>query len=111
MPTTWNPIAPGEPMRASDIQEIRTAIDNNLTAAGWEPFVWTDTLVAGATPVRALHFQEMREVIQDLWNRKAPALGCLPSWSSGGAPAAGSPIYASDVLDLRNWVNQYENTP
>ncbi|MCL5075751.1 MAG: hypothetical protein M1136_08940 [Chloroflexi bacterium] len=114
MATQWtNPVAPGSPIRAFDIQEVINAINNNRSAAGLEPFPWTDPVVAAEMPIKAVHFTEMRQAIQGLWSSKS--MGALPNWSSGvtpGGPSAGTAatiIYASDLTDLRGWLNQYEN--
>ncbi len=112
--TSWaNPIAPGAPIRAVDLTELRTAVAASRTVAGLAVFAWTDQpLVAGMTNVKAVHFTELRQAILDLWQHRDP--GCqLPPWTATGpggtGPIAGGTIYAQDLLDLRAWLNQYED--
>lgn len=112
--TQWtNRIAPGEPIRAADLQQLRDATSANRTAAGLAAFAWTDhPLQAGVTSVKAVHFTELRQAILGLWQHRDP--GCqLPPWTAdgpgGSGPAPGRRIFAQDLLDLRAWLNQYED--
>ncbi|MCL4459822.1 MAG: hypothetical protein M1136_01810 [Chloroflexi bacterium] len=116
MATSWtNPIAPGSPVRAFDIQEVINAINSNRSAAGLPSFPWTDPTVLAGTPVKAVHFTEMRAATQDLWNKKG--MGRITPWRAygldtpGQEPGPGKPIYAQDLLDVRRWLNQYEDAP
>lgn len=114
--TVWSAtIAPGVPVRAGDIEEIRAAVAlrRTETVPPLSPMTWTDLpLQAGVTPIKAVHFTELRQAIEDLWQARDP--GCrLPPWTADGpggtGPAPGRPIYAQDVLDLRAWLNQHED--
>lgn len=112
MATTWtNPIAPGDPIRAANIQELITAINTDRQAAGLPPYGWTDPIILPGVPIAALDFQEMRQAIQDLWN--SADLGALPAWPCGvpggeSVDTAPTPVRAAHVLALRYWVNSYE---
>jgi hypothetical protein len=112
MPTTWtDPFPqPGRPLRAVHLNELRAAV---VAAGGTPPSGWTDGATVGVTtPIRAQHVVELRTGIQTVWS--ACGLGPLPSWSSGvspGGPSVGSastPIRATDIRDLRSWLNQSE---
>lgn len=110
MATSWtNPISPGTPIRAFDIQEVRNAINAERTALGWIKCPFTDGTLVPTISIKARHFTEMRGAIQDLWYAKS--MGPVSVWSKrGGAdPSVGTPIYATDLTDLRGWLNQYQN--
>lgn len=62
-PLTFAAIAVGMPIKASDITELRTAIGAALTAAGRPAVTWVDGVGAGK-PVKALHIQQMRNVVK-----------------------------------------------
>ncbi|MBI4492562.1 MAG: hypothetical protein HY690_07190 [Chloroflexi bacterium] len=102
----------GGPIKASQVSGLRTAIDQDLAAAQLS-YAWTWANVTPGTAVLAKHFTELRAAIQQLWDFKAR--GPLPAWTSGvtpGGPSLGTaatPIRASDVTDLRTWLNQYED--
>lgn len=69
-----------------DLMEIRAAVDVDRVAAGLNPDAvpWTNpAIVAGKdVTIRAVHFNEMRSAIQDLWTRansgKTPGQGRRP---------------------------------
>lgn len=56
-------ITPGAPVHASDVLALRTAINEARTALGAYAFAFSGDIAAGE-PVRALHFQELREAIR-----------------------------------------------
>jgi hypothetical protein len=95
-------------MKALHINEIRTAVNTARSGAGLGGYPWTDNpVVTGSTLIKAVHFVELRAAIQDLWLSKR--LGLVPLWSAIAPPAARTNILASDINDLRAWVNTYEN--
>lgn len=111
-------VVPGRPMRATDISTIRTFIDQDkavVPPAYRYSFSWSNAV--SGDPVLAKYFTEMRQAIQLLWNFKGR--GSLPNWTSGiepGGPSnpsghnrTPSVIRASDITDLRLWLNQYED--
>lgn len=101
---TDDPITTETPIKAVHVNELRRAIDALRSQAGMPSFAWTDDpIMAGATVIRAIHFLELRQAIQNLWN--VARLGTLPDWTDGSPPAAHRVIFASDVNDLRSWVN------
>lgn len=113
MMTSWSdhPATPGTPIKAGHVNELRAAIRAARTGGvlppeGWTPF--SDDPVTDATPIRAQHMREMAAAIQQLWHQHA--MGRLPAWTErrGAPPSAGTPIYASDVNDLRRWCNALE---
>lgn len=107
-----NTILSGSRIRAADIAQLRTFIDQDLAAIG-QSFPWTWSNVVAFDRVLAKHFKEMRDASQQLWNAKNR--GPLPMWSSGVNPGgeslgtAPTRMFASDVTDLRIWLNQYED--
>ncbi len=109
MPTQWtNTVTVDSPILAADILEVRDAVDTNrLPYNVPPPFPWTDPGLPAGTPVKAVHFTELRIALEDLAAYKSIT---LPGWTQG-APASGSPIRASHLTDLRAWLNQYELNP
>jgi hypothetical protein len=106
------------PIRAQDVNDLR----NELTTDGAPPA--GTGVTAGTSVIRASDFGALATAAQQLWDTgvywnpgqtgpKVP-LGALPDWSSGvtpGGPSVGTgqtPIYLSDLVDLRQWVNAYE---
>ncbi len=87
-----------------DLYELRAAIDTNLAAAGLSTANWTDPeIVAGAgVNIRAVHFTELRDRIQDLWT--AASLGDVPEFTAGAIVAGTRNIKVSDLTDLRSWL-------
>ncbi|HKR66161.1 MAG TPA: FG-GAP-like repeat-containing protein [Thermoanaerobaculia bacterium] len=63
-PVSWAEPSP-QRIRASHITELRTAVNEARTALAIGAFSFTDpTLTAGSTPVRAVHFEELRAAIR-----------------------------------------------
>ena len=60
---TFPPIAPGALMQVSDITTLRTAIGEALTALGLPAVSWVDG-VAGGSPVKTMHVQQLRNVVK-----------------------------------------------
>ena len=99
----------GMVIHAQDVNELRTGIISGDGGA---------TSFAGATAhgsvIKAQDFTFLANGIQSLWNAPNPTLGPLPAWSSGVTPGGPSlsttktPIYQSDLMDLRQWLNLYE---
>lgn len=113
MPFSYPDIARvGQPAKATHISTIRTYVDQ--TAAPLPPqyrysFSWSN--INPGAPILAKYVTEMRSAIQLLWNFKSR--GTLPNWSSGITPGGASNgrnptvIRASDITDLRRWLDQY----
>lgn len=106
----------GSRILAADIAELRTFIDQDYSQAfppPHPPFPWSWTNVVAGDRILAKHFKQMRDAIQELWTFKGR--GALPMWSSGVNPGgeslgtAPTRIRASDLTDLRRWLNQYED--
>ena len=105
---TDDPLVPGvTPVRAVHFRELRTRIDALRGRVGLPAFPWTDrTLTPGGTPVRHVHVTDMREALAAAYEaagRPAPAYGARV--------AAGTPIRASDVTELRIAVIALEAAP
>lgn len=102
------------PIRHQHIMATRRFLDEDIADAPPAyryQFSWAS--VSDNDPILARHFIEMREAIQLLWASKGR--GGLPSWTAGeapGGPSVGTTptvIRASHILDLRVWLNQYED--
>jgi hypothetical protein len=115
MGRTYNDVVvPGRPMRATHISSIRTYIEQDqalVPPAYRYAFSWPN--VQTGDPVLAKYFTEMRQAVQLLWDFKGRPP--LPNWTSGVTPGGPSNsrtptmIRATDVTDLRLWLNQYED--
>jgi RHS repeat-associated protein len=126
---TWYPLAPAPPASSTwtqeaiapgasrctvyDLMELRCAVDTDRVAAGLGAATWMDPeIVAGRdVPVRAVHFNELRDRIGELWD--AAGLGQVPGFSGEPivVPEEGPPtrlIKATDLTDLRGWLQYYE---
>src|SRR6185437_7450257 len=69
----------------------------------------TVNVTAGTSLIKASDFTTVRTKIGSLWS--GSQLGSLPSWSSGvtpSGPPSPTPIYGSDLADLRQWLNAYQ---
>lgn len=101
-----NPATASTPIKALHINEVRRAVNFWRNYVGLPPSTWTDgPWVDSTTPMRAVHFTELKASIQDLWTEQEIGIPpyTLPAWS-GGTPSSGSPIHASDINDLRSWL-------
>ncbi|MGH3659404.1 MAG: hypothetical protein ACRDUA_22380, partial [Micromonosporaceae bacterium] len=116
---TWHPVSwTQETLTAGincptvyDLMELRAAVDTNRAAAGLTtpaPGTWTDAAIVAGTGVRvrAVHFTELRDRIQDLWT--AAGMGSVPPFSGGTISAGTRVLKASDLADLRTWLGQHE---
>lgn len=108
MTTSWtdNPATSTTHIRTVHINELRNAVDKDLTAVGLPTYAWTDNPVTTTTHIRAVHFTEIRTAIQTLWTHAGQ--GTVPNWSVGSAPSPSRQISARDMNDLRTWVDQYD---
>jgi len=103
---TDDPVTSETPIKAVQVNELRHAVDLRRQKAGLEPFRWTDDpIIARYTVIRAIHFLELRNSIQELWHSDGE--GDLPDWTVGSPPSADGrrPILASDMNDLRRWID------
>ena len=107
-------VVPGRPMRAMHVSTLRDYIDEDkaqVPPAYRYTFSWSN--IQAGDPVLAKYFTEMRDAIQLLWNFKGR--GSIPNWTSDTTPGGPSNnraqtiIRASDVTDLRLWLDQYED--
>ncbi|MBI2939400.1 MAG: RHS repeat protein, partial [Chloroflexi bacterium] len=95
-----------------DLVEIRSTVDTHRVGVELAPVGWigrTDddpTFVAGLTPIRAVHFTQLRAAIAELY--RAADLEALPEFSEGPIVAGARVVKLADPLDLRGWVERYE---
>jgi len=107
----------GDPLKASHVSVLRNEIQNQANLAGLNPpLTWNWSNVQPGDRVEARHFRDMRRAIERLWDSKRR--GPVPRWTSGGDPGGASlgtaptPITASDITDLRRWLDAYiDNHP
>jgi YD repeat-containing protein len=114
-PLQWTSPLVGEaprPISLFDVAELRGVVDANRVAAGLVPIQWVGradndpTFVAGLTPIRAVHFTQLRKAIADLWD--TANLGPLPEFRAGPIVPGLRVISGRDPLDLRGWIETYE---
>ena len=94
-----DPLVPGvTPVKAVHFTELRTRIDALRATAGLQRVTWTDPVLgAGVTPVRLVHLLELRSALEVAY---AAAGRSAPSYTDA-APAAGIPIRATHLMELR----------
>jgi hypothetical protein len=95
-----SPIVPCiTPVRASNILELRTAVNAVRSAAGVMPFSFADAALAGS-PVKAVHVMELRSAL----NEARTALGVPTATYANVLTAGSSTIHAIDIEELRSGV-------
>lgn len=115
-PLHWTSPLDGErprPISLFDLAELRAVVDTNRVATGLEPMLWvgrTDddpTFLAEVTPIRAVHFTQLRAAVADLW--QIGGLGDLPEFRAGPIVPHTRRISLRDPQDLRTWLEAYED--
>jgi YD repeat-containing protein len=100
------------PISLFDLAELRAVVDTDRVAAGLAPVRWVGrsdddpTFVAGLTPIRAVHFTQLRWAIDELW--QIAELGPIPEFRAGPIVPGTRVVSLRDPLDLRSWVEIYE---
>ncbi|MFN0072845.1 MAG: hypothetical protein ACKVVP_15275 [Chloroflexota bacterium] len=105
MPVIWSnyPATSSTRIKIVHIVEIRAAINTARAEAGLAPITWVDPGITTSTPIRASHFVQARAAIQDLWTHYRQ--GFIQQWSAGSPPSPDRTVRATDVNDLRYWMN------
>lgn len=104
-PIVWtdDPVTTDTPIKAVHVNELRRAVDRQRRLIGLPMAAWTDDpVIAGYTLIRAIHMLELQAAIQEIGS--VCGLGQLPPWTAGSPPASGHVIHASDLNDLRGWL-------
>src|SRR5579859_5771246 len=102
--TDPNPSAFITHIRFVHMKELRTTVDRNRSNAGLGAYPWTDPVLNSATRFKAAHFLDVRSAIQQYTGIT------LSDWQYGSPPVAfvlGRPVSVRDLIDLRNWTNQF----
>ncbi len=119
-PKGWvdDPLTTSHSPGVYDLMEIRAAVDVDRVAAGLNPDAvpWTNpAIVAGKdVTIRAVHFNEMRSRIQDLWTQAS--IGTVPGFTRGTIQVDPPRLISlQDPTDLRAWLvtaspNNYEGS-
>ena len=102
-----NPTPATSIIRAVDISELRSFINTLRTQNfGLSPFGFTDaTIVVGVTPVKAVHFTELRTALNDT---HVQAGVTSPSYTDPTITPSVTVIDAVHLNDLRNAVRTLE---
>ena len=100
---TDHPIVPGlTTVKALHFTELRERVDLLRSAAGLDPFSWTDPiLTAGVTPVRLSHLLELREALAGAYTA---AERSTPRWTDAVPVGGMTPIRAAHLMELRSAV-------
>jgi PKD repeat protein len=91
--------AGGTVLKAAHVTELRTAVNAVRALAGLSAFVATETLIPGSTIAKSVHLTGLRTALGE-----ARGILALPSLSFANSCAAGTPIRAADVEELRDGV-------
>ena len=79
--------------------DLRLAIDRERTRRSLPWFSWTDpVLVAGVTPVGAIHLAEMRTALTQAYQA---ALLAPPTYTDPAIAAGQVPVRAAHIAELR----------
>jgi YD repeat-containing protein len=113
-PLVWTslPRAGVSPVTVFDVAELRSVVDVLRVAADLPAVAWAGTtdddpaLRPGVTPIRAVHFGQLREAVADLW--RLAGTTDVPEFAGGPIAPASRLVRLSDLLDLRGWVETYE---
>jgi hypothetical protein len=98
--TAW--VASGIPLQPGKNVITITARDaaNNAGTAQVAIYFFQDTLSAGATPIKAVHFLQLATAIENLRTRLGVPGSPAFAWT-GATPGVGGPVRASQLNDLR----------
>ena len=100
---TDDPLLPSVLIRAVHFTELRARIDALRTAGTLGTFPWTDDpIVAGVTPVRWLHIQELRTALDQAYADRSASHA---AYAAGGA---GTLILTTHIMELRQFVVDLE---
>lgn len=117
--STWtnDPLVAGSTqVRKIHVDELRTAINWDITVRGGSSIVFTDTITAGATKIRATHLNELRAGVTALVARLSPCgtnaasatfTAPDPMISNPGGPATDK-IRAVHIQELRYIISAAE---
>ena len=99
-PFADDPVEAGQPIKAQHITELRQRIDGLRVSAGLGRYSWVDrTIRPGVTTVRAVHWEQMRTALDDVYDADGRR---RPRYT--GAIRVGVPIEAEHVNELRRAV-------
>jgi hypothetical protein len=94
---------------ATALLQRRQSIDAARAAAGLDGYPWSEPLTTNPpTPIRSVHFNELRVAVQDLCMRKR--LGTIPNWTNGTQPGSQRSIAVTDETDPTSWESAYKNS-
>jgi len=118
MGTSWSETIVTDQTLARQIhrQELCTAINNDISARGGTPYVWTDTpgpAQVDNAPWRKTHIDQLRAACAYCWSLITPcSTNTVPApvWASGAINADQQLIRKLHVDELRNYTNSCEDT-
>ena len=109
-------VSAGDPIRASHINDLRTAINQKRADAGLDRCdnpdpncVWDwGPVVGGQDVIRVKHINNLRTAIFQVYGQCGgwPPAACPGVWSNGDPLASGTPIQAIHINELRCAVEQ-----
>lgn len=116
MPRTYHRVVrAGSLIRADDLRQVRDFVDDDMSQLPPDlryDFQWAPSAIQAETIIPAKYLTDLRDAIEVLWDYKSRPP--LPFWTSGVTPGGASNsrpptiIRASDVNDLRYWLDVYE---
>jgi hypothetical protein len=104
--TVWNrptfsddPITSGALIQSTHVIELRTRIDLLRATYGLDDFAWTDaTLTVAQMPIRAVHFNEMREALAEAY---AAAARTRPTYTDSPLVPGVTIVRTAHINELR----------
>lgn len=100
-----NPVlTTSSPISLRNITDLRAKIDELRVDAGLAVFVWTDPVLAVDTPTRAIHINELREALLDVYEEcqtQGLFSGVIPPFLSTQVTAGVSLVSLTDITNLR----------
>ncbi|MEK7187839.1 MAG: SBBP repeat-containing protein [Patescibacteria group bacterium] len=108
-PITWgDAIVSGGPVKASQIIELQTRVNERRTGNGTSTVSFTDGTLSAGMAVKALHMNELRRATEGMYGLCGKP---LPTWTDGASLSIGMPVKARHFNELRNAINRAPYCP
>lgn len=92
----------GTQMRAADIIELRTAVNDKRDGCGLAPVSWTDASISSGSPIKTEHVEELRVAISAVYVSQGAS---VPAFTDPTLQKKRTVIQLQHVTELRNAVD------